>query len=63
MTIMAKKKSDDRSKSRHKFKAIGLRLDDARRQQLQVLANAERRSLAQMAQILVEEALDAREKS
>jgi hypothetical protein len=61
MTTMAQKK-DTRKGSRHKYSPIGLRLNDERRQQAEALAKAERRSLAQMCMILVEEALDAREK-
>ena len=49
--------------SGHKHKAIGLRLDDIRRQQVEELATAERRSLAQMCAILIEEALEARERT
>jgi hypothetical protein len=57
MKIMAKKKP---AGSRHKHKAIGLRLDDSKRQEVEALAASERRSLAMMCQILVEEALAAR---
>jgi hypothetical protein len=59
-TTMAKKR-DERKGSRHKFKPIGLRLDDRWRDKAQALADAERRSLAQMCQILVEEAITTRE--
>ncbi len=56
-----KKKGESRA-GVHKHKLIGLRLDDARRQQVQDMATGERRSLAQMCAILIEEALEARGK-
>jgi hypothetical protein len=59
MKTMSKKRD---STSRHKYKAIGLRLDEAKRQEVTDMALAERRSLAQMCAILVEEALEARKK-
>jgi hypothetical protein len=54
---MARKKRTD---SGHKHKLVGLRLPEAVRLQVKALADAERRSLAQMCAILVEEALQAR---
>lgn len=58
---MAKKKSESRP-SGNKYKLIGLRLEDSKRQQVQEMATAERRSLAMMCAILIEEALAARGK-
>lgn len=53
---MAKKNSD-----RHRSKAIGVRPPTIVREQIQAEADRERRSLAQMALILIEEALTARQ--
>jgi hypothetical protein len=54
---MAKKRPKG---SGHKHKLVGLRLPEAVRQEVQALAIAERRSLAMMSTILIEEALAAR---
>jgi hypothetical protein len=57
---MAKKEPDPQPADRHKNKVLSLRPPAAVRAQLDALAKAERRSNAQMALILVEEALAAR---
>jgi hypothetical protein len=56
---MAKKKHTTRPAG-NKYKLIGLRLEDSKRQAVQDMATAERRSLAMMCAILIEEALEAR---
>jgi hypothetical protein len=56
---MTKKKSTS-PPAGNRYKLVGLRLNDALRQAAQDLATAERRSLAQMCSILIEEALQAR---
>jgi hypothetical protein len=64
-TTMAKKKSEERGErysSGHKHKLIGVRLEASLRQQVETLAVAETRSLAQMCVVLIKEALVAREK-
>ena len=48
--------------SGHKHRLVGLRLEESVREAVQALATAERRSLAQMCAILVEEAMAARDK-
>jgi hypothetical protein len=61
---MARKKKDKDSPSqtpnRHKYQLVGLRLPDDLREAIQELADKQRRSLAQMCWILVEEAMAAR---
>jgi hypothetical protein len=44
----------------HKYRLVGLRLPEEVRQQVQDMADGERRSLSQMSAILIEEALQAR---
>ena len=44
----------------HKYRLVGLRLPEEVRQEVQDRADGERRSLAQMCAILIEEALQAR---
>jgi hypothetical protein len=60
LATMAKKQPDSEAADRHKNKVLSLRPPPAVRDQLAALAKAERRSNAQMALILVEEALAAR---
>jgi hypothetical protein len=59
MKTMAKKKDTSR-RAGNKHKLIGLRLEESKRQEVQDMATAERRSLAMMCAILIEEALAAR---
>lgn len=57
---MAKKQSTSRPAG-NKYKLIGLRLVDDVREQVEEMATGERRPVAQMCAILVEEALAARQ--
>jgi hypothetical protein len=62
VTLMAKKQGSDSARpSAHRNKLVGLRLEADIREQAQNMATTERRSLALMCAILVEEALAARQ--
>jgi hypothetical protein len=56
---MAKKRPKDGG---HKHKLVGLRLEESFKLKIQAMADAERRSLASMCAILIEEAFQARTK-
>lgn len=58
---MAKKKAGSRPAG-NKYKLLGVRPNDELRAQIEALAASERRSVAQMGEILLEEALAARKK-
>jgi hypothetical protein len=61
IATMAKKKTDPGGAGdRHRHTAVGLRLPPELRATVESLAREERRSLAQMCAILVEEGLAAR---
>lgn len=59
MKTMAKQQGTNRPAG-NKHKLIGLRLEEGKRQEVQDMATKERRSLAMMCAILIEEALEAR---
>jgi predicted HicB family RNase H-like nuclease len=58
--IMAKKKKDDRSGDRHLARQIGFRPDPETLERLEAMARAEKRSLSNLVNVLIEEALAAR---
>jgi hypothetical protein len=62
MQTMARKKKVESGvdSSGHKHRLVGLRLEESVRDKVKALAVAERRSLAMMCVILIEEAMKAR---
>jgi hypothetical protein len=58
-----RKKTGESRAGKHKYALVGLRLPDDLREEAQAMANSEERSLSQMCQILVREALAARKEN